>query len=86
VLNERREAMTSVFEAEGGGIEQEADDVAWWRFAGGCINLTLRYALQDSLPDCAITADNFCIRVRGGEKRRFTAALVQDQRAEALGG
>ena len=77
VLNEHRDAMRPVFVEEAEGIEETAEELRWWTFAGGRINMTLRYALEAIEPDWKVVPDNFFLKVRGESvtRHRFDAAL-----------
>lgn len=77
VLEEHRRVMQEVVAPEVGGMEIFGEEIRWWTFAGGRINSTLRYALGAAGGDWKVVADNFLIKVTGGEltQRAFFAAL-----------
>jgi ATP-dependent Lhr-like helicase len=79
VLAAHREMMHEVLDSQYGGIEIDDGEVRWWTFAGGRINSTLRYAIQDVGGDWKIIPDNFFIRIKGEDLDgpRFAAALAK---------
>lgn len=65
VLERQRETMVEVLVPGRGGFEVDPDELRWWTFAGGRINMTLRVALEALLPGGKVIADNFRVLVRG---------------------
>jgi hypothetical protein len=65
VLARHREAMQDILDSQQGGIEIDEGEIRWWTFAGGRINSTLRYALQEVGEEWKVIPDNFLIKVRG---------------------
>lgn len=71
VLAEKRAAFAGLLAPGGegaGDIEVDEAEIRWWTFAGGRINVTLRYALEALGPwkgTCKVVADNHAVRVRG---------------------
>lgn len=53
----------------GGGVEELGDELTWWTFAGGRINSTLRYALQE-VDSWEVVSDNFRIFLRAKDIQR----------------
>src|SRR5690606_16146213 len=64
-LTEYRDAMPSDLRPVHGGIEMDAGEIRWWTFAGGRINVTLRYAIEAVGGDWKVIPDNFLIKIRG---------------------
>lgn len=65
VLRAEREKMEEVTGEESGGLEVDEEEIRWWTFAGGKINATLRYALEEACGDWKVIPDNFGIKIRG---------------------
>lgn len=57
-----------------GGLEQDGDELRWWTFAGGRINLTLRHALLATGPEGKIIPDNHGLKIRGWTRERLDTA------------
>ena len=79
VLDEHRSAMRDAVDSMRGGLVFDDGEVRWWTFAGGRINMTLRYALEAAGAEWKVVADNFLIRVRGDgvDEARFRGVLAR---------
>ena len=64
VLAERRESAKPVVSGRT-PIECVNGEVRWWTFAGGRINVMLRYALEALGEGWQVIPDNFVVKVRG---------------------
>ncbi len=75
-LEDYRDDMKPAF-ADADAMEVSGDEIRWWTFAGGCINTTLRYAIEAIEPDWKVVPDNFLVKVRGASvtPQRLDAAL-----------
>ncbi len=59
-------------------LETIEGGVAWWTYAGGQINNTLRYALRACQPEWKIVPDNYSLRLKGeGADPRAVVGLIE---------
>lgn len=78
VLAEERALLRPILRPGIGGLSASKDEIRWWTFAGGRINATLRYALEELDQEWKIVPDNFAIRVYGADltPSAFRASLL----------
>jgi len=78
ILAEERALLRSCLRPGIGGLSASKDEIRWWTFAGGRINATLRYALEELDQEWKIVPDNFAIRVYGADltPAAFRASLA----------
>lgn len=61
-----REHLAGLLDTSPSPIVHAEDGLRWWTFAGGRINTTLKYALEDEL-GCKIVTDNLSVRIISAE-------------------
>jgi len=78
VLNEQRQALGRFLHPTRGGLDGDAVELRWWTFAGGRINLTLRYAIAALEPDWTVMPDNYALKIRRiGDSGEWLASTTE---------
>lgn len=76
-MTEYREDFRELLRRTGHALQVDEHAVRWWTFAGGRINQTLRYALQQ-VSGWKIVADNFHLRIEGDGVTHQSVLLAID--------
>lgn len=76
-LLEHRESSQAIISSQRGGIEFRNEEVYWWTYAGGRINVALQYALESFGEGWKVLPNNFVLKIRGKDldEDRFRSAV-----------